>query len=137
LTAVKVATKGRHKERLHNESLCREGLCLWLWHNKMRNHAFKSLIPEPHCFLAKGTSFLGHSDGRVLAFLLCELIPHKFTDVAARHTESWQQGGTLHDTFRLDILLPLFQSLFWAERKGLFLVARQPGKVVRWHLGIP
>jgi hypothetical protein len=130
LTAVKVAIKGGHKERLHNESLCREGLCLWLWHNKMRNHEFKSLLPEPHRFLAKGTSFLGHSlpnsDGRVLAFLLCELIPQKFVDVAGRHTECWQQEGTLLDTFRLDILLPLFQSLFWAEKKGLFLMDVKP-----------
>jgi hypothetical protein len=130
LTAVKVARKGRPKERLHNESLCREALCLWLWHNKMRKHAFKSLLPEPHRFLAKGTSFHGHSlpnsDGKVLAFLLCELIPHKFTDVAARHTESWQHSGTLHDTFRFDILLPLFQSLFWAERKGLYLMDVKP-----------
>ena len=130
LTAVKVAIKGGKKERLHNESLCREGLCLWLWHNKMRNHEFKSLLPEPHRFLANGTSFLGHSlpnsDGRVLAFLLCELIPRKFADVAAPHKVSWQQGGVLHDTFRLDILLPLFQSLFWAERKGLFLMDIKP-----------
>jgi hypothetical protein len=37
-----------------------------------------------------------------------KFLPFSFaTDIAARHTESWQQNGTLYDTFRLDILLPL------------------------------
>ena len=130
LTAVKVATRGRPKDRLHNESLCREALCLWLWGNKMRNHAFKTLLPEPHSYLAKGASFHGHSlpnqEGKVLVFLLCELIPLKFTDTAAKHTEDWQQSGTFHDKLRLNIILPLFQALFWAERKGLYLMDVKP-----------
>ena len=122
LTAVKVAIKGGKKERLHNESLCREGLCLWLWHNKMRNHEFKSLLPEPHRFLAKETSFLGHSlpnsDGRVLAFLLCELIPRKFADVAARHTESWQQGEFSTTRFASTSSCPCFSPCFGLRGKA-------------------
>ena len=132
-TAVKVATRGRPKDRLHNASLCREALCLWLWHNKMKHHCFKNLLPEPHCFLSlekSADSFCGHSlpnaDGKVLPFLLVELIPNKFTDCAAKHTGRWQLEGTLHDTFRLDIVMPLFQSLFWAAHKGLFLLNMKP-----------
>jgi len=127
LTAVKVATSGRPKDRLHNAPLCREALCLWLWYNQMRNHAFKSLLPEPHRYLRlkrRGDAFHGHSlpnaEGKVLPFLLREYVPHKVTDRAAQHTKLWQQDGTLHDTLRLEIILPLFQSLFWAARKGLY-----------------
>ena len=132
-TAVEVATRGRPKDRLHNALLCRKALCLWLWHNKMKHHAFKSLLPEPHKYLklkGRGDSFHGHSlpnsEGKVLPFLLLEYIPNKFTDCAAQHTERWQQEGTLHDAFRLEILLPLFQSLFWAVHKGLYLMDVKP-----------
>ena len=136
LTAVKVATRGRLKDRLHNASICKEALCLWLWHSKMKHHAFKSILPEPHWYLklkGRGASFHGISlpnpEGKVLPYLLREYIPIKFTDRAAQHTERWQQDGTLHDTFRLEILLPLFQALFWAAHKGLYLMGVKPDNV--------
>jgi hypothetical protein len=95
-------------ERLYNVSLCRlqGGLCLWLCYNKMRTHTFKTLLPEQHHYLAKRGSFQGcsllNTEGKVLTFLLCKMNPRKFTNVALRYTENWQEQGTFHDTLRLD-----------------------------------
>jgi hypothetical protein len=70
-----------------------------------RSHLLTDLNRDSSC----GHS-LPNADGKVLPFLLVELIPNKFTDCAAEHTGRWQLEGTLHDTFRLNIVLPLFQA---------------------------
>ena len=116
---IKMSKEGCKQNRLHNRPLYREAKVLSEWPAAMRHHEFLNIVPAPYKVLKGGTSFFGHSlpneSGDVLCFLICEHITLNFWDVAGEHQNQWQQRGVLHDSFRIKVLQPMCQLLFWSQ----------------------
>ena len=120
-SVIKISKSGVYPGQLHNCPLFREAKCMGEWQRAMRNKAYLPLLPKPSEVLQHG-AFFGHScpadDGRVVPFLVCEYIPCSFSDVADQHRRDWQALKLLHDSFRIQVLQPLSQGLFWLQNNG-------------------
>ena len=122
---IKISKDGCLPARAHNRPLFREAKCLAEWHDAMKKHAFCNLLPRPFKVL-KGGCFFGHSlpndDGEVVFFLICERIARSYRDVAQRHQDNWQQHGLMEDSFRIEVLQPMCQGMFWAQNNDVLRV---------------
>ena len=122
---IKISKKGVFPAQVHNSPLFREAKCLGEWHRDMRHHQFVGLIPKPFDVL-EDRVFFGHScpneDGHVVPFLICEHIPCSFSDMAERHRNNWQENGLLEDSFRVEVVQPVSQGLFWAQHNDRIMV---------------